>query len=70
MIDTHIHVVAPGLPGMKPVPKEIEQIYAGPIAAMVDPLKAEMEQAKVTVAFGMGSLGGGDDDPLGIARTL
>jgi predicted TIM-barrel fold metal-dependent hydrolase len=29
-----------------------------------------MEQGRVTVAFGMGSLGGGDADPLGIARTL
>jgi predicted TIM-barrel fold metal-dependent hydrolase len=68
--DTHIHVVAPGLPGMKPLPKEIEQVYAGALAAMADDLKTEMEKAKVTVAFGMGSLGGGDDDPLGVARTL
>jgi predicted TIM-barrel fold metal-dependent hydrolase len=69
-IDTHIHVVAPGLPGMKSVPKEIEQLYSGPISAMVAHLKAEMERGRVSVAFGMGSLGGGNDDPLGIARTL
>jgi uncharacterized protein len=68
--DTHIHVVAAGLPGMKPLPKEIEQVHAGALAAMADHLKTEMEKAKVTVAFGMGSLGGGDDDPLGVARTL
>jgi uncharacterized protein len=29
-----------------------------------------MQQAKVTVAFGMGSLGGANDDPLGVARIL
>jgi uncharacterized protein len=69
-IDTHIHVVAPGLPGMKPLPKEIEQVYAGPMPAMLEHLKAEMEQAQVTVAFGMGSLGGANDDPLGVARIL
>jgi len=69
-IDTHIHVVAPGLPGMKPLPKEIDQIYAGPLSALADHLKAEMTKAKVTVALGMGSLGGGIDDPLGVARTL
>ena len=28
-VDTHIHVVAPGLPGMKPPPKEIGEIYGG-----------------------------------------
>ena len=33
-------------------------------------LKAEMHQAKFEFAFGMGSLGGPRDDPLGIARTL
>ena len=59
-----------GLPGMKPLPKEIEQIYAVPLSAMVAHLKAAMEQARVTVAFGMGSLGGGYADPLGIGRTL
>ena len=42
----------------------------GPATAMVAHLKAEMERGRVAVAFGMGSLGGGDADPLGIARTL
>ena len=69
-VDTHIHVVAPGLPGMKPLPKEIGEIYGRPLAAMAIHLRAEMKEAKVTAAFGMGSLGGGNDDPLGIARTL
>jgi predicted TIM-barrel fold metal-dependent hydrolase len=70
VIDTHIHVVPPGLPGIKPKPEDVERLYQGPLAAMADRLKAEMDQAKLEFAFGMGSLGGPKGDPLGIARTL
>jgi predicted TIM-barrel fold metal-dependent hydrolase len=70
VIDTHIHVVAPGLPGAKPVPEDIAKLYQGPLAKMADLLKAEMSQANVQFAFGMGSLGGEKSDPLGVARTL
>jgi uncharacterized protein len=70
IIDTHIHVVAPGLPGMKPVPEEIAKLYQGPLSKMAELLKAEMARANVQFAFGMGSLGGEKSDPLGVARTL
>jgi hypothetical protein len=30
-IDTHIHVVHSGVPGVKPKPKEVEALYSGPV---------------------------------------
>ncbi len=54
MIDTHIHVVPPGLPGIKPMPADVEKLYKGPLTAMADRLKMEMDQAKLRFAFGMG----------------
>jgi predicted TIM-barrel fold metal-dependent hydrolase len=69
-IDTHIHVVHSGVPGVKAKPKDVEALYSGPVASMADRIKAEMAQAKVRIAFGIGSLVGRRDDPLGIARTL
>jgi predicted TIM-barrel fold metal-dependent hydrolase len=69
-IDTHIHVVHSGVPGVKPKPKEIEALYSGPVAGMAARIKDEMAKANVQIAFGMGSLVGPTDDPLGIARTL
>ena len=70
MIDTHIHVVPPGLPGIKAMPEDVERLYEGPLTGMADRLKLEMGQANIKFAFGMGSLGGPKEDPLGIARTL
>jgi predicted TIM-barrel fold metal-dependent hydrolase len=69
-IDTHIHAVHSGVPGVKAKPKEIEALYSGPIDRMADCVKAEMSQAKVGIAFGIGSLVSPRDDPLGISRTL
>jgi uncharacterized protein len=69
-IDTHIHVVHSGVPGVKAKPKKIEALYSGPIDRMADCVKAEMAQANIRIAFGMGSLVGQRDDPLGVARTL
>ena len=69
-IDTHIHVVHSGVPGVKAKPKKIEALYSGPIERMADCVKAEMAQAKVRIAFGIGSLVGPRDDPLGVSRTL
>jgi len=37
---------------------------------MADRLKVEMKQAELKFPFGMGSLDGPREDPLGIARTL
>jgi predicted TIM-barrel fold metal-dependent hydrolase len=70
MIDTHIHAVPPGLPGIKPEPEDVKKLYKGLLSEMADRLKVEMDQAKLKFAFGMGSLEGSKDDPLGIARTL
>jgi predicted TIM-barrel fold metal-dependent hydrolase len=69
-IDTHIHVVPPRLPGIKPVPKDVEDLYQGPLTEMAARLRVEMHLAKYEFAFGMGSLDGLKGDPLGIARTL
>jgi predicted TIM-barrel fold metal-dependent hydrolase len=70
VIDTHIHAVASSVPGVKPKPKEIEELYEGPVEKMADRLTKEMSAGKITSAFGIGSLGGTIEDPLGIARTL
>jgi uncharacterized protein len=70
VIDTHIHVVPAGLPGIKPIPEDVEKLYKGPLSGIARRLKVEMGQAKVEFAFGMGSLEGGLGDPLGIAGTL
>jgi hypothetical protein len=69
-IDTHIHVVPPRLPGLKPIPKEIEDLYNRPPTAMAARLKTEFEQAKIEFALGMGSLDGPRNDPLGVAGML
>jgi predicted TIM-barrel fold metal-dependent hydrolase len=66
MIDVHIHVVEPGLPGVPPLGPAL----AGPPEAVAARLRAEMRDAGVTHALAMGCLGGGPDDPLGIAGTL
>jgi predicted TIM-barrel fold metal-dependent hydrolase len=70
MIDMHIHVVPPRLPGLKPMPEDVDRLYAGPPEAMARRLREEMERAGVAIAFGMGCLDGPPDDPLGIASTL
>ena len=69
-IDTHIHGVPPGLPGIKPMPKDVEKLYKRPLPEMAAHLVMEMDRAKCKVAFGMGSIGGPNGDPFGIARTL
>jgi uncharacterized protein len=70
MIDMHIHVVPPKLPGIKPMPEDVDRLYAGPPEAMARRLREEMERAGVASAFGMGCLDAPPDDPLGIASTL
>jgi predicted TIM-barrel fold metal-dependent hydrolase len=70
VIDTHIHVVPPALPGIKAKPDDVEQLYKGPLSDMAARLKVEMALANIKHAFGMGSLQGLAEDPLGIAGTL
>ncbi len=66
MIDTHLHVVPPNLPGAGPLG---EVLNAG-VEAVAAALRREMAAAGVTTALAMGCLGGGPDDPLGVAGTL
>jgi predicted TIM-barrel fold metal-dependent hydrolase len=66
MIDTHLHVVGPNLPGagtLSPLLQRGSQ-------AVASALRQEMQATGVTHALAMGALGGKDDDPLGVAGTL
>jgi predicted TIM-barrel fold metal-dependent hydrolase len=66
MIDAHIHVVPPRLPGvglLSPV------LGSGPDAAAAA-LRRDMLAAEVTHALAMGCAGAAEDDPLGIRDTL
>jgi predicted TIM-barrel fold metal-dependent hydrolase len=66
MIDAHIHVVEPRLPGVP----SLGPVLAGPPDAVAASLQAEMQAAGITHALAMGCLGAGPDDPLGIESTL
>jgi predicted TIM-barrel fold metal-dependent hydrolase len=70
MIDTHVHVVPSGIEGIKPKPKDVEKLYEGPPSDMAARLNVEMKLAGFRVVFGMGSLDGGKDDPLGVSRII
>lgn len=66
MIDAHLHVVPPNLPGAG----ALSPLLKGPPDAVAAVLRQEMQSAGVDRALAMGSLGGPPDDPLGIAGTL
>jgi predicted TIM-barrel fold metal-dependent hydrolase len=66
MIDMHIHVVPPNLPGAG----ALAEILNEPPDAIADRLQREMREASVTTTLAMGCLDGGPGDPLGIAATL
>lgn len=66
MIDAHLHVVPPNLPGVGPLSPLLE----GNPEALATVLRHEMQCAGVTSALAMGSWQAGDDDPLGIENTL
>jgi len=66
MIDAHIHVVPPRLPGVGPLSPRLN----GPPEAVAAELRDQMQGAGVTHALAMGSWRGGDDDPLGVTATL
>lgn len=66
MIDTHIHVVPPRLPGvgsLSPCLDAAPDVLAGM-------LRREMQAAGVTQALAMGCWNAPPDDPLGITGTL
>ena len=66
MIDTHIHVVPPGLPGVGPMGLR----RAGGAAEVAALLREEMAAAGVRQALAMGCWNAGPDDPLGVNETL
>lgn len=66
MIDMHIHCVPPNLPGAG----DLSPLLRRPTHEVAAVVRAEMESAGVTAALAMGCVNGGDEDPLGINRTL
>jgi hypothetical protein len=66
MIDAHIHVVPPGLPGVGSLSGTLRMPPEAVAAALVKDMKA----AGVTRVFAMGEWNTPPDDPLGVARTL
>ena len=66
MIDAHIHVVPPNLPGVGPLSAGLRG-SADNVARVV---REQMLVGGFTHAAAMGSWDAGPDDPLGIARTL
>jgi predicted TIM-barrel fold metal-dependent hydrolase len=66
MIDAHIHVVPPNLPGVGPLSPGL-RASAENVARVV---REQMLAAGVTHAAAMGAWEAGANDPLGVARTL
>jgi predicted TIM-barrel fold metal-dependent hydrolase len=65
MIDVHLHVEPPRLPGVG----ALSPLLESPPFEVAAALRREMAAAGVRIALAMGSWHGGVDDPLGIART-
>lgn len=66
MIDTHIHVVPPRLPGVGSLSPLLDAAADVRAAA----LRREMQAADITHALAMGCWNAPEDDPLGVAETL
>ncbi len=66
MIDSHIHVVPPNLPGVGPLSPRLE----GPRDALTAGLREQMQAAGVTQALAMGRLSDDPADPLGVRSSL
>lgn len=66
MIDVHIHVVPPNLPGAGALNK---LLYAEP-DTIAEELRRQMDLAGIRHVFAMGELHCTDEDPLGIRRTM
>jgi predicted TIM-barrel fold metal-dependent hydrolase len=66
MIDAHLHVVPPCLPGVGSLSPLLER----PVAERAAALGHEMQQAGVEQALAMGRWDGPEEDPLGVADTL
>lgn len=66
MIDVHIHAVPPNLPGTG----SLAPILRLPPEALAAALRQQMQLSGTTQAFAMGAWDVGENDPLGIDRTL
>jgi predicted TIM-barrel fold metal-dependent hydrolase len=66
MIDMHIHVVTPNLPGAGSLGEDLA-LPPGDLAAVV---RAEMAEAGIRTVLAMGCLDADPEDPLGIDTTL
>jgi predicted TIM-barrel fold metal-dependent hydrolase len=66
MIDAHIHLVPPNLPGVG----SLNPVLEWPLEARATTLRQEMQAAGVTAVLAMGSYSRKEEDPLGIAATL
>src|SRR5205085_12685125 len=66
MIDSHIHVVPPGLPGVG----SLSPLLEWPHEARALALRQEMIAAGVDQVFAMGCSNSGAQDPLGIVATV
>jgi uncharacterized protein len=66
MIDSHIHVVPPQLPGTGSLHPYLKDRVEG----IANRLREEMRTAGLSTVLAMGEWNQNPDDPLGIARTL
>ncbi|KAB2927110.1 MAG: amidohydrolase family protein [Candidatus Contendobacter sp.] len=66
LIDAHVHVVPPGLPGLHGFPAVLD----GAVATVAATVRADMAVSGTAQALAMGVLSDDPDDPLGVAATL
>jgi predicted TIM-barrel fold metal-dependent hydrolase len=66
MIDVHVHAVPPNLPGVGP----LSPLLRMSPETVATELRRQMQTAGVTHAFAMGQWNAGEDDPLGVNKTL
>src|SRR6516225_5321466 len=66
MIDAHIHVVPPGLPGVG----ALSPLLEAPADVLAAELRSRMQQAGIDHALAMGCWNISEADPLGVAGTL
>ena len=65
VVDAHVHVVPPALPGVHAFPAALDGVVATVAAAV----RAELAASGTVEALAMGSLSADPDDPLGVAKT-
>ena len=66
LIDAHVHVVPPGLPGLHAFPMVLD----GAAVAVAAAVRAELAASGTVEVLAMGALSDDPDDPLGVAATL